>query len=182
LARWRHKSRKPDAGRRETLNTKGGSLYPPNNSSDYSAPQGKGKKETASNNAIRHTARRDSFPPVDQAGRKKRETLCWALDRWKYTPGLYSRPETFQYAVTDAGHTSVLAGLIPNCAASVAITEVYLKGGITFGSAVAGLSASGGLGMLVLLKENKGPKENALVIGLLALVSFTAGILLNLFV
>ncbi|MFH1208654.1 MAG: putative manganese transporter [Candidatus Omnitrophota bacterium] len=76
---------------------------------------------------------------------------------------------------------AVLFGLIPNCAASVAITEVYLKGGITFGSAIAGLSASGGLGLLVLLKENKDRKENALIIGLLVLVSLTAGILLNLF-
>ena len=33
---------------------------------------------------------------------------------------------------------AVVVGLIPNCAASVAITEVYLKGGITFGSAIAG--------------------------------------------
>ncbi|MFH1799741.1 MAG: putative manganese transporter [Candidatus Omnitrophota bacterium] len=75
---------------------------------------------------------------------------------------------------------AVLVGLIPNCAASVAITEVYLKGGISFGSAIAGLSASGGLGMLVLLKENKDRRENALIIGLLILVSLTAGILLNL--
>lgn len=75
---------------------------------------------------------------------------------------------------------AVLVGLIPNCAASVAITEVYLKGGITFGSAVAGLSASGGLGLLVLLKENKDRKENALIIGLLVLISLTVGILLNL--
>jgi hypothetical protein len=76
---------------------------------------------------------------------------------------------------------AVLVGLIPNCAASVAITEIYLKGAITFGSAIAGLSASGGLGLLVLLKENKNPKENALIIGLLFLISLTAGILLNLF-
>ncbi|MEI7751487.1 MAG: putative manganese transporter [Candidatus Omnitrophota bacterium] len=76
---------------------------------------------------------------------------------------------------------AVLVGLIPNCAASVAITEVYLKGAITFGSAIAGLSASGGLGMLVLLKENKDRKETALIIGLLVLISLTAGILLNLF-
>ena len=76
---------------------------------------------------------------------------------------------------------AVLVGLIPNCAASVAITEVYLKGAITFGSAIAGLSASGGLGLLVLLKENKDPKETAFIIGLLVFVSLTAGILLNLF-
>ena len=76
---------------------------------------------------------------------------------------------------------AVGVGLIPNCAASVAITEVYLKGGITFGSAIAGLSASGGLGLLVLLKENKDRRETALIIGLLVLISLTAGILLNLF-
>jgi len=76
---------------------------------------------------------------------------------------------------------AVLVGLIPNCAASVAITEVYLKGAITFGSAIAGLSASGGLGLLVLFKENKDRKETALIISLLVLISLTAGILLNLF-
>lgn len=76
---------------------------------------------------------------------------------------------------------AVVTGLIPNCAASVALTEFYLKGVITFGSAVAGLSASGGLGMLVLIKENKDRKENAFIIGLLVLISLTAGILLNLF-
>jgi hypothetical protein len=75
---------------------------------------------------------------------------------------------------------ATLVGLIPNCAISVAITEIYLKGGITFGSAIAGLSASGGLGLLVILKENKDRKETALIIGLLFLVSFTAGIFLNL--
>ncbi len=76
---------------------------------------------------------------------------------------------------------AVLVGLIPNCAASVAITEIYLKGAITFGSAIAGLSASGGLGLLVLLKENKDRKENALIVGLLILISVSAGIFLNLF-
>ncbi|MDD5225943.1 MAG: putative manganese transporter [Candidatus Omnitrophica bacterium] len=76
---------------------------------------------------------------------------------------------------------AVLVGLIPNCAASVAITEVYLKGGITFGSAIAGLSASGGLGLLVLFKENTDRRETALITGLLVLISLTAGILLNLF-
>jgi hypothetical protein len=75
---------------------------------------------------------------------------------------------------------AVLVGLIPNCAASVAITEVYLKGAITFGSAIAGLAASGGLGLLVLLKENKDRKETSLIIGLLVLISLAAGILLNL--
>ena len=75
---------------------------------------------------------------------------------------------------------ATLVGLIPNCATSVAITQIYLKGGITFGSAIAGLSANGGLGLLVLLKENKDAKENALIVGLLIFVSLTAGIAINL--
>ena len=75
---------------------------------------------------------------------------------------------------------ATLVGLIPNCATSVAITEVYLKGAITFGSAIAGLSASGGLGLLVLVKENKDRKETALIIGLLILVSLTAGVVINI--
>lgn len=75
---------------------------------------------------------------------------------------------------------AVIVGLVPNCAASVAITEVFLKGGISFGSAIAGLCASGGLGILVLFKENPSRRETLLVIGLLAAISLTAGILLNL--
>ena len=75
---------------------------------------------------------------------------------------------------------ATLVGLIPNCAASVAITQVYLKGGITFGSAIAGLSASGGLGLLVLVKENQDRKDTFRIIGLLVLVSLVAGISLNL--
>jgi len=75
---------------------------------------------------------------------------------------------------------ATLVGLIPNCAVSVAVTEVYLKGGITFGSAIAGLSASGGLGLLVILKENKDRKENALIVSLLVFVSLTSGIVINL--
>jgi len=74
---------------------------------------------------------------------------------------------------------ATLVGLIPNCAASVAITEIYLKGGITFGSAIAGLSASGGLGLLVLVKENEDRKETALIITLLICISLAAGIAIN---
>jgi len=66
--------------------------------------------------------------------------------------------------------------LIPNCAASVAITEVFLKGGISFGSAVAGLSSSVGLGMLVLLKENNNIRNTLKVIGLLYGISVVTGI------
>jgi hypothetical protein len=73
-----------------------------------------------------------------------------------------------------------LIGLIPNCAASVAITQVFIKGGITFGAAVSGLCASAGLGILVLLKENKNFAENMKIIGMLYGISVFAGMIIQL--
>lgn len=74
---------------------------------------------------------------------------------------------------------AALVGLIPNCAASIAITELYLEGAISYGSVIAGLSASGGLGILVLFKEDKNKKEVFKVIGLLFLVSVIAGLIIE---
>jgi hypothetical protein len=73
-------------------------------------------------------------------------------------------------------------GLIPNCAASVAITLMYLKGAIGFGSVIAGLCSSAGLGMLVLLRKNNDIKDTLKIIGLLLLISIISGIVIqNLF-
>lgn len=74
---------------------------------------------------------------------------------------------------------TALVGLIPNCAASVAITQVFLKGGISYGSAISGLCASGGMGLLVLLKENHDPRDTARVLGLLLSISIAAGIIIQ---
>lgn len=76
---------------------------------------------------------------------------------------------------------AVGVGLIPSCAASVIIAEVFLKGGISFGSAIAGLSAGAGLGTLVLIRENKNVGESMGIIGLLIIISFAAGFILNQF-
>ncbi len=74
---------------------------------------------------------------------------------------------------------SALFGLIPNCAASVAITELYLKGAISYGSVIAGLSSSGGLGLLVLCRENKDRKDTFRIIGLLIGISALVGIVIQ---
>lgn len=71
-----------------------------------------------------------------------------------------------------------LVGLIPNCASSVVITELYLKGTITYGAVIAGLSASGGLGLLVLLKEEKSKKALKIIV-LLYTVSVMAGLIVQ---
>lgn len=72
-----------------------------------------------------------------------------------------------------------LIGLIPNCFASVLLAGLFIKGTIGFGSMVAGLCAGAGLGLLVLVKENKDPKDTFRVIGLLVTISVAAGIVVQ---
>ncbi len=70
---------------------------------------------------------------------------------------------------------AVLVGLIPNCAASVMITEMFAGGSLTLGAAVAGLTVNAGFGIAVLIKDNKNIKENAVVIGALVAIALAAG-------
>lgn len=70
-------------------------------------------------------------------------------------------------------------GLIPNCASSVIITQTFVKGGITFGSCVAGLCTNAGLGLAVLLKNTKKIKRNILLVVSLYCISVVAGIIIN---
>ncbi len=58
---------------------------------------------------------------------------------------------------------SALVGLIPNCGASVAITELYLEGALATGPMLAGLLASGGVGLLVLWRTNADLRQNAVI-------------------
>jgi len=72
-----------------------------------------------------------------------------------------------------------LLGLIPNCAASVAVTQLYIAGTISFGSTVAGLGAAGGLGLIVLFRENHDTKNTLKVVAWLLGISIAAGILIQ---
>lgn len=72
---------------------------------------------------------------------------------------------------------ATLIGLIPNCAASVVITKLYAMGGLTLGSAVAGLSAGAGIGYAVLFKENKNIRENLAIVAFMYVVCVGAGLL-----
>lgn len=60
-----------------------------------------------------------------------------------------------------------LVGLIPNCAASVVITQLYLEGMIGAGPMMSGLLVGAGIGILVLIRENDQPKKNAAIIAIL---------------
>lgn len=75
---------------------------------------------------------------------------------------------------------TALLGLIPNCASSVLITELYLAGGLSFASAMAGLCAGAGMGLAVLFKTNHPMKENIAVLGLLYTVSVASGLMLEI--
>ena len=59
---------------------------------------------------------------------------------------------------------SAVVGLIPNCASSVLITELFADGLITFGGAIAGLAVNSGIGMAVLLRDGKHVKRAIAVI------------------
>lgn len=72
-----------------------------------------------------------------------------------------------------------LIGLIPNCASSVAITQLFLADAITFGSTMAGLLTGSGIGILLLFKTNKNMKENLTILGLIYGIGVFCGALID---
>lgn len=76
---------------------------------------------------------------------------------------------------------SALVGLVPNCAASVVITQLYLEGVLGFAPLMAGLLTSAGVGYLVLFRTNRHPRENAVIMVALFLVACLWGLVLGLF-
>ena len=59
---------------------------------------------------------------------------------------------------------SALVGLIPNCAASVVIAQLYVEGALGAGAMMAGLLVSAGVGLLVLFRTNRGLRQNLIVL------------------
>ncbi len=74
---------------------------------------------------------------------------------------------------------SALIGLIPNCAASVIITNMYLQNVISVASLISGLLTGAGIGLAVLFKTNKGIKQNLFIVGLLYTIGMISGILIE---
>lgn len=74
---------------------------------------------------------------------------------------------------------TALFGFIPNCAASVLLTQLYLDGALHFGAVVSGLCTGAGAGLLVLFRENRNPKENLKIMGILYIAAIVPGVILQ---
>ena len=75
---------------------------------------------------------------------------------------------------------SALVGMIPNCASSVVLTQLYLGGVLGAGALTAGLLSGSGVGFLVLLRVNENRKENLRIFGLLYVLGVVGGALVEL--
>ena len=140
-------------------------------------------------NKSHERARHDDSPSVQMS------RLRWLIDPLKHTAEVFFYIVVFtfgmNYLISFVGEANfgvlllrhslfqpffaALFGLIPNCSASVAIAEAFLKGGLSYGSAIAGLSSSGGMGILVLLKENHNTRDTFKILSLLVAISTVVG-------
>ncbi len=73
-----------------------------------------------------------------------------------------------------------LIGLIPNCASSVIITELFIENIITMPTLISGVAVNAGVGLLVLFKTNKNLKENLKILGILYTIGVSSGIILEI--
>lgn len=75
---------------------------------------------------------------------------------------------------------AALVGMIPNCASSVVLTQLYLSGVLGAGALTAGLLSGSGVGFLVLLRVNENRKENLRIFGLLYVLGVVGGALIQI--
>lgn len=75
---------------------------------------------------------------------------------------------------------SSLIGLIPTCGSSIMITELYLKGALSFGTMISGLLTGSGVAILVLFKSNKDIKENLNILAIIYFIGVVVGLTIEL--
>lgn len=73
-----------------------------------------------------------------------------------------------------------LLGLIPNCASSVILTQLYLENVITVATMIGGLLVNAGVGLAVLFRVNKGIKENSKIVGIVCMIGIISTYLLQI--
>ncbi len=74
---------------------------------------------------------------------------------------------------------SALVGLIPNCSASVVITQLYLEGALQLAPMLAGTLISAGVGYLVLFRTNRSARENAVFLVMMYVIGAGWGLVLS---
>lgn len=92
----------------------------------------------------------------------------------QFLENLFMKNTIFSYLL------SSLVGLIPNCGASIMITELYINNTITFGATISGLLTGTGIGLLILFKTNKNMKENVSILTTIYLIGVISGIIIDL--
>ena len=75
---------------------------------------------------------------------------------------------------------SALAGLIPNCAVSVVLSELWMVGAISTGALLAGLAVGAGVGLLILFRINRPLRDTLRILALLLVFGASLGILFDL--
>lgn len=70
---------------------------------------------------------------------------------------------------------SSIIGLIPNCASSLLISELFVEGSLSFGALLSGLLVNAGLGMMVLLKNKSSAKSVLIILGVCFVVAVASG-------
>ena len=73
-----------------------------------------------------------------------------------------------------------IVGLIPNCASSVILTQMYLENVISISTMISGTLVGAGVGLVVLFKTNRGIKQNIKIVSLLYVIGVISGIILEL--
>ena len=76
---------------------------------------------------------------------------------------------------------TAFVGLIPNCAVSIALTMLLIKGSISFGAVMSGLLSNAGLGILVLCRHNENYKDTLKIISILLCISIVSGMIIQIF-
>ena len=73
-----------------------------------------------------------------------------------------------------------IIGLIPNCASSVILTQLYLQNVIPVSTMISGLLVGAGVGLIVLFKMNKGIKQNLKITALLYTIGVLSGVIIQI--
>jgi hypothetical protein len=74
---------------------------------------------------------------------------------------------------------AALVGLIPNCASSVIISELYIDGILSAGAMLSGLLANSGVALAVLFRTNRPKRDNFIIVLILFVISVISGLVIN---